>query len=285
MPVKKKISTAKKRVTYQPSTTKVAPEKVEVEKVVTQRIVAHKRNIEPHHYHMGGLLALVVGFSAYAFVSSFSATNRYLDVMEANVLNDQISQEVAVIPQSKENPFLDLAEDHPNKEAVLALYYSGVVKGDDKGNFRPNDRVNRGEFAKIIAEATDLDLTTIKVPENCFNDVKTFKEHWFSTYVCGMKEKGLINGYPGNIFDPAKFVNRAESLKVVLDAFDIPIAANNTIVTSQYPDVKVGDWFIGVAESAGVNGLIFHGGIFDAGHEMTRAELVQVVYNALRKGL
>lgn len=284
--VAKKAAPAKKKtVAYKPSTTKVMPEKVTPEKVVVDRIVAHKRNIEPHHYHMSGLLALVVGFASYAFISSFTSTNNYLDLMQTDVLNAD-GDAVAVVDtpaQSKENPFLDLPEDHPNKEAILALYYDGIVKGDDKGNFRPNDWVNRGEFAKIVAEAIDLDLTTVKVAENCFADVKTFKEHWFTPYVCAMKEKGLINGYAGNVFEAAKFINRAESLKVILEAFAMPITPNNEVGPSKYSDVKPADWFVGVAASAGTTGLISEGGVFDAGHQMTRAEVCQVVFNALQK--
>lgn len=280
MPVKKKAVVSKKKVVARKP---VAP-KVEV----GERIVPHKRNIEPHHYHFGGLLALVVGFSAYAFASSFSATNTYLDSIEANVLNvdpaliEEVTDASSVIDTTM-NPFVDLPNEHPNKAAILDLYYKGVLTGDDSGKFRPDDKVNRAEFAKIIVEAADVDLAAVAVSENCFGDVKTLGEHWFAPHVCAVKAQNLMNGYEGNVFSPVKFINRAESLKVVLDAFDFEVAPNNKVMTSLYQDVKASDWFLGVAASAAANGLVSEGGNFDAGREITRGEVAQIVYNALVK--
>lgn len=55
------------------------------------------------------------------------------------------------------NPFKDISNDG-NKEAILALYSQGIVKGQD--NFKPYDNITRSQFALMIARALNLSSTT-----------------------------------------------------------------------------------------------------------------------------
>lgn len=54
------------------------------------------------------------------------------------------------------NPFKDIDKDG-NKEAILALYNKGIVKGADK--FNPRNNITRSQFALMIARALDLKST------------------------------------------------------------------------------------------------------------------------------
>ncbi|KMY29282.1 S-layer protein [Lysinibacillus xylanilyticus] len=54
------------------------------------------------------------------------------------------------------NPFKDISND-ANKEAILALYSKGIVKGQD--NFKPNDNITRSQFALMIARSLNLSST------------------------------------------------------------------------------------------------------------------------------
>ncbi|MGE7999288.1 NEAT domain-containing protein [Lysinibacillus sp. NPDC093190] len=55
------------------------------------------------------------------------------------------------------NPFKDISND-ANKEAILALYSKGIVKGQD--NFKPYDNITRSQFALMIARSLNLSSTT-----------------------------------------------------------------------------------------------------------------------------
>ena len=55
------------------------------------------------------------------------------------------------------NPFKDISNDG-NKEAILALYSKGIVKGQD--NFKPYDNITRSQFALMIARSLNLSSTT-----------------------------------------------------------------------------------------------------------------------------
>ncbi|MFB7156210.1 NEAT domain-containing protein [Lysinibacillus sp. NPDC056232] len=54
------------------------------------------------------------------------------------------------------NPFKDISND-ANKDAILALYSKGIVKGQDY--FKPNDNITRSQFALMIARSLNVSST------------------------------------------------------------------------------------------------------------------------------
>ncbi|OXS77140.1 S-layer protein [Lysinibacillus sp. KCTC 33748] len=54
------------------------------------------------------------------------------------------------------NPFKDISND-ANKDAILALYSKGIVKGQDY--FKPNDNITRSQFALMIARSLNVTST------------------------------------------------------------------------------------------------------------------------------
>ena len=54
------------------------------------------------------------------------------------------------------NPFKDISND-ANKDAILALYSKGIVKGHDF--FKPNDNITRSQFALMIARSLNVSST------------------------------------------------------------------------------------------------------------------------------
>ncbi len=240
--------------------------------------------VSKHHAHFGTALILFLGLSLYAMVSFFQATNLYVNQIQANVLDASVEKALLAedVPVAlSDNPFLDLDEDHLNRDAIVALYYRGIVNGGMDGYFRPDASVNRAEFSKMIVEATDIDLTVIEPLEGCFTDVAGLAEQWFAPYVCAAKSVNYVRGYEGGAFIADRNINRAESLKIVLTAFNLDITPNAAVVSAGFDDLAVTDWFLGVAESAVRHGLISTGFAFDAGHEMTRGEVAQIIYNAM----
>lgn len=242
------------------------------------------------HGNFLGLLVLLVGFSSYAIFSFFVSTQNYIDEYYANVVKATpvILAEAPVLAQSKENPFIDLSDDHESARAIIELYYQGVVAGYSDGTFQPDKKVNRAEFAKMLVEASDLDYTNFEstVMANCFRDVKDLPDHWFAPSVCAAKVQGWINGYDGGNFLPTQNINKAEALKIVLSAFGFAVPDNSSVGEKPYSDVALDSWYLGVAAAAKEQGIIASSGTFNAGVELSRAEIAQMIYNAMvKKGL
>jgi hypothetical protein len=101
------------------------------------------------------------------------------------------------------------------KRAILNLTERGVLNGYGDDTFKPDNQINRAEFAKITLEATRKGA--LRYIENCFNDVGS---DWYAVYVCAAKDQGLISGYGStNLFKPDNNINLVEAAKIIVEAF------------------------------------------------------------------
>jgi hypothetical protein len=236
------------------------------------------------HGHFIGALALFVGFSVYAMGSFVDSNNDYARYLTSVLDSGSEEEEVAVVVDTYEDsPFIDVAIDSPTYDAVVALYYQGVVSGYDDGSFRPDNRVTRAEFSKMLVEASDIDYTSFNSSElaYCFTDVTDVPEQWFSTPVCVAKVKGWVSGYASGEFGPGLDINRAEASKIVLSAFAFSIPGNGTIEEMPFDDVKEGDWFVGVARAAMDNGIVGAAQDFNPNQQVSRSDVASMIYNAM----
>lgn len=121
-------------------------------------------------------------------------------------------------PLSTHAQFTDQA-DIPDwaESAIVVLGEQEVMKGNDDGNFRPNDEINRAEFCKILITATKTPL--LEGQRQTFPDVYT--GDWFFDYVETAKAQGWVKGYDDGNFRPGNKINRAEIAKVLAHAFGL----------------------------------------------------------------
>ncbi|MBM3231249.1 S-layer homology domain-containing protein [Candidatus Peregrinibacteria bacterium] len=118
--------------------------------------------------------------------------------------------------------FSDVPPTHPNASAISFVREEGIVKGYSDGSFKPDARINRAEFTKIIIGAT-FGPENIEACEltSLFSDVSA--GDWFAPFVCLAKKENIIAGYPDGTFKPAQNVNFAEASKIVVNAFSLAI--------------------------------------------------------------
>ena len=125
-----------------------------------------------------------------------------------------------------------------------------VFTGDDKGNFRPLDKVSRAEFAKILVVArygniAVEDWKTLDGATLGFKDLSGF--HWSYPYIKIAKEKGLINGYKDGTFRLANTLTRAEFAKLLyvgLTDFGVKVAeAKSALKSGEAGDLIASQWY------------------------------------------
>ena len=153
------------------------------------------------------------------------------------------------------------------------LYYRGIMRGDSKGDFTPDRYVTRAELIKMVVMAAGLQSGYATYTES-FTDVK--KEDWFASYVQTAKDKGLIVGYSDGRFMPARNVNRAEALKIILLAFNQQLIHNCSNI---FGDIKDDDWYARYV-CTGYRLEVIQGYAdknFHAERAMTRAEAAKVI--------
>lgn len=253
-----------------------------------------------------GMLLLFAGFSFYAIASFFTSTSDYIDYRYASVMGAEgesdipmecysckeprgdypqcdILWETEVCPLNASNVegvFDDVALDHSNYEAIDILHDKGIVKGYDSGKFKPDNKINRAEFLTIISNAVDADFGGKKLAD-CFKDVQ---DQWFAVYACYAKENDWVKGYGDGSFGAGKNVTKSETIKIVFGAFDYDPCEE--VENKPYDDVELSDWYAPYACQAKRDKIIAGAGLFNHGYEMSRGEVVQVIYNVMRrKGL
>lgn len=113
--------------------------------------------------------------------------------------------------------FDDVSPAHPQYIPIEYLKDIGVVEGYSDGTFKPYQKINRAEFLKIlfVTQGISPNANTYR---DCFPDVT---DQWFAPFVCYAKELGIVEGYPDGFFHPEQTINTAESLKLVLESFDM----------------------------------------------------------------
>lgn len=121
--------------------------------------------------------------------------------------------------------FNDVPDSHPHKAAIDFVQNEGIVKGYQDGTFKPEQRINRAEFTKILIESLftqeDLQLCLGKKP-NLYTDVTV--TDWFAGPVCIATDYLIINGYTDGSFKPEAFINHAEASKIIVTTYDLPEA-------------------------------------------------------------
>lgn len=115
--------------------------------------------------------------------------------------------------------FSDL-NNYRYETAVRYLYEKKVVQGYSNKTFQPNNLINRAEFTKILVSAVEPNfLARSDYSLDCFQDVSD--DAWYAPYICFAKKEKLVSGYPDGNFYPAKNLNLAEALKMIVNAFDL----------------------------------------------------------------
>lgn len=106
-------------------------------------------------------------------------------------------------------------------EGIAWGYANGVISGYSDSEFAPNKYVSRQEMAAMIARYAKLcgmELTGEFL--TLFNDDSDIADYAREA-VYGLREKGILSGRDGNVFDPNGTATRAETAKVIalLSAF------------------------------------------------------------------
>ncbi len=115
--------------------------------------------------------------------------------------------------------YSDVNDNTVYKEAIEYATENGLVKGYEDNSFKPEKRINRAEFVKILVEAK-LNSNPQEMAADCFYDVP--KDAWYASYVCYAKEQGIIKGYDDGNFRPGSDVNLVEAAKIFVNVFGLP---------------------------------------------------------------
>ncbi len=104
---------------------------------------------------------------------------------------------------------------------------------------------------------------------------------WAVEAIEALTQEGILNGVSEHEFAPEKTVTRAEFLKMVMTAFDLPVSNDDTAFT----DVTKDDWYYGYVVGASSLGIVsgYGDGAFGPNDNITRQDMAVILVKALQQ--
>nr|WP_275695479.1 S-layer homology domain-containing protein [Fredinandcohnia sp. SECRCQ15] len=146
-----------------------------------------------------------------------------------------------------------------------------------KLSFKPNDKVTRAQFAKLLLSA--MGITPQKVDQK-FSDVSPNK--WYADYINTAQKLDIISGYKDGKFKPSENITRGQIAAMIVRAFDKTVDFPETSI-QQFPDVSSKTTFAKEINQAASLKIIsgYGDGQFKSANLATRSQAVVMIYRAL----
>ena len=221
-------------------------------------------------YEEKGVCTVVAAGDKYLAKCELSSFSEFV-ILESEPEEEVVEEEEEVVEEEEEvedAPFVDTAS-HWAKDYVSDLYAKEIVSGKDETHYAPDDAVTRAEFTKIVVGAFDLDMVSTT---GSFSDTDS---HWGSKYIEAAKAAGVVGGYEDGTFGPDAEINRAEALKILLEAAEVSLTA----AAADFPDVASDAWYAKYVNYAAANEIVggYSDGTFGPDRSITRGEVAKVV--------
>ncbi len=185
--------------------------------------------------------------------------------------------------------FPDVSANYWAAPQIRELSYKGVIVGYPDGNFKPDAKVTRAEFASMAIWALGQEHTRVAQPVN-FTDVP--KDYWAYDMIQRALYFELISCPPqGQQFRPDDNVSYAEAVSVAVNALTtetISPAKAKEVLTKAYTNVNsVPDWFLVSAGKAEILNMNVHTPsapkTLSSTAPATRAEIVVLLKNMMEQ--
>lgn len=231
-------------------------------------------------------------FVTEAFSNDFQEYDGNSEDIDWSQIQDSPEVDINDWYSTTNSTFNDVDLYHFNYYAIDYLNSLGVINGYPDGTFKPDGETNRAELMTMVVSMMKGEVS-VNTYNNCFPDVTT---QWFAPYVCYAATEGWVDGYPDGTFKPEKTTNRAEAIKIMLNAYYggenlIPELDKWHLFNLQMPfDVNGGEWYYSFLEFATATYLldyqhaeIYNSGAYKyfAGENITRKEVAETIYRLL----
>ncbi|MFR1323860.1 MAG: SHIRT domain-containing protein, partial [Ezakiella massiliensis] len=149
--------------------------------------------------------------------------------------------------------FSDVDENYWCYKEIAYLAEWGIINGYEDGTFKPDNKISRAEFVKIVESFEALQTGT-----NPYSDVS--ETYWAYKYIVSSSAKGWINGYLDGTFKPDNNISRSEAVKIANKLVnrhpDKDFIDRNKYLLKDFIDLPTSHWaYYEIHEAA--NGHIF----------------------------
>ncbi|MDZ7956150.1 S-layer homology domain-containing protein [Nostoc sp. DedQUE09] len=178
--------------------------------------------------------------------------------------------------------FNDVPNDFWSRRFIDVLSARGILKGFPDYSFRPNQAVNRAEFAAILEKAFDQEPSKTAI---AFQDVPT--KFWATPAINQAISAGFLKGYPKKTFKPQQNISRVQVLVALVSGLNLKAPTSPNQIISVYKDAKdIPPYAIAKIAAATTNGLVVNypnPQVLDPNKVASRAEVAAMIHQALVK--
>ncbi|MEM6754331.1 MAG: S-layer homology domain-containing protein [Cyanobacteria bacterium P01_C01_bin.38] len=137
-----------------------------------------------------------------------------------------ISAAIPLVTNAQSSPqstFPDVKPDYWAQPFIKGLAERNVITGYPDGRYRPNQALDRDEFAAIIRKAFDQNKEKQIESGSVYEDVP--QDYWASQAIEEAVEEGFLSGNE-NQFRPRQEVSKLEAINALMRGLDLSYQAN-----------------------------------------------------------
>jgi len=154
--------------------------------------------------------------------SLFSLMIGNITLMSLGVLTSAIAPLLGIAPslaQQKQTNFSDVESSYWAQPFIQGLSRQDIISGYPDGTFRPEQAVNRDEFAAIIRDAFSKESQRQIPSGSVFKDVPS--DYWAASAIEEAYEAKFMSGFPGGYFRPREEVSRVQAIVSLVNGLNL----------------------------------------------------------------
>lgn len=127
--------------------------------------------------------------------------------------------------------FADIAPNYWALPFIQALAQKNVITGFPDGTFKPNEPVDRAEFAAMIQKAFNKNPIR-QLNAGAFIDVPA--DYWAASAIKSAYETGFMTGFPGGLFLPNQEIPKVQAIVALVNGLGLTPSGSASDTTRTY---------------------------------------------------
>ncbi|AFZ30178.1 S-layer domain-containing protein [Gloeocapsa sp. PCC 7428] len=137
---------------------------------------------------------------------------------------------VSIAPAIAQTTFPDVPQNYWARPFIESLTARNIIAGYPDGTFRPEQAVQRDEFAALVRRAFSTQQERDIPSASVFNDVP--EEYWANPAIEEAYEQGFMEATENNNFLPEEEIQRAQALMILMRGLNL-VPAQTAATTPQ----------------------------------------------------
>lgn len=138
---------------------------------------------------------------------------------------------------AQKKTFPDVASNYWAAPFIQRLAEQNIISGYPDGTFRPEQPLERDEFAAIVRDAFNQNKVRQIPSGSVFKDISA--DYWAAGAIEEAYEAGFMNGFPGGYFRPREEISRVQAIATLVNTLNLsPKPATSSVAQTTTQAIK-----------------------------------------------